>query len=192
MRRSRALRRRRRAGPALTGSRRRARRSARTGADRAVVGHNPSNAVYGEVLGNGLVYSLNYERLFAPRGSDRGAWAFAAERATSPTRSRTRPAAAILQLASFPLVVSWYVGTPHHKLQLGLGATLLYVSASTDASGTKYAGTSEGLGVAATAVVGYRYMPAHTGFTFGVAFTPLLRTTKGFLPWGGASAGIAF
>jgi hypothetical protein len=157
-----------------------------------LVGRNPPNAIFAEVLGNGLTYSLNYERIFAPWTS--GPWSLGIRGGASYVAYKISDAAGsgVLHLASFPVVVSWYVGLPHHKLQLGLGATLLYVSAIADASGTTYSSTSEGFGIAATAVIGYRYMPEHTGFTFGVGFTPLLRATKGFLPWGGASAGIAF
>lgn len=158
-----------------------------------VVRRRAPNAIFGEVLGNGLVYSINYERLFFPWNDAspwnlgiRGGASYLAYKVSNATGS------GVLQLATFPVVLSWYVGLPHHKLQLGIGATLIYVSASTDATGTRYQGSTEGFGVAATAVVGYRYMPEHTGFTFAVGFTPLLRTAKGFLPWGGASAGVAF
>ena len=158
-----------------------------------VVRRHSRNAIFAEALGNGLTYSLNYERLFFPWKSEspwnlglRGGASYLAYKIPNAVGS------GVLQLATFPVVLSWYVGLPHHKLQLGIGATLLYVSASTDAAGTKFESTTEGFGIAATAVVGYRYMPEHTGFTFAVGFTPLLRTGKGFLPWGGASAGIAF
>ena len=98
----------------------------------------------------------------------------------------------MILIATFPVVASWYFGfgaTPH-KIQLGVGATLLWVDASTDATGTEYGDT--GFAVAATAVVGYRYLPAHGGFTFGAGFTPLWRGGKGVLAWGGANAGYAF
>ncbi len=145
------------------------------------------NAVFVELLGNGLLYSIDYERMF-PRwnvGLRAGASYFAW------TVSRADGSGA-LKLASFPVVASWYVGPPRHKLQLGLGATVLYFAASTDSTGIKFEGAVDGLGVAATGVVGYRYIPRDGGFTFGAGFTPLLRASKGFLPWGGANVGFAF
>jgi len=97
-----------------------------------------------------------------------------------------------LRLISFPMVASYYFGTTAHKLQLGLGATILSFAASSDSTGTKFAGDVDGLGVAATAVVGYRYWPYDHGISFGAGFTPLLRSTKGLLPWGGVDVGYAF
>ena len=138
-----------------------------------------------EALGNGLIDSLNYERLYL-------AWnvGFRAGASFFTYKLSNATGAGNLTLATFPLVASYYYGPPRHKLQLGLGATVLYIDASSDAAGTKFGST--GLEVAATGVVGYRYLPKCRGFTFGAGFTPLFRTGKGFLPWGGVDVGIAF
>ena len=145
------------------------------------------NVISLELLGNGLLYSLNYERLLPAwnLGLRAGASLFV-DRISNASGSGS------LVLASFPLVASYFLGPPRHKLELGLGATILYSDAASDSTGTKYQGSVSGLGVAATGVVGYRYMPVGRGFTFGAGFTPLLRASKGFLPWGGASIGYAF
>ena len=145
-----------------------------------------SNAIFGEVLGSGLLYSINYERIIESWnvGLRIGASYF-----TYPVSSYG--ASGNLKLATFPLVASYYLGTPMHKLQLGLGATILYLGVTTDSQGTKFEGERSGGGLAATAVIGYRYLPPESGFTFGVGFTPLLRTSR-FLPWGGANAGYIF
>jgi hypothetical protein len=76
-------------------------------------------------------------------------------------------------------------------VQVGLGATLIYLGASTDSTGAKFGGERSGLGVAANGVVGYRYLPRDGGISFGAAFTPLVRTSK-FLPWGGVNVGYVF
>jgi hypothetical protein len=148
---------------------------------------NARDAVYFEVLGNGILYSVNYER-FLPRYNLglRGGASFITYKVSSASGSGN------LTFATWPLVVSYYWGLPRHKLQLGLGATILYFDASSDSTGTKIEGAGTGFGVAATAVIGYRYMPKNGGFTFGAGFTPLLRDPKGFLAWGGANAGFAF
>jgi hypothetical protein len=145
------------------------------------------NVIRLELLGNGLLYSINYERLFP-------AWNLGLRVGASFFMDKISNAAGAgnLVLASVPLVASYFLGTPRHKLELGLGATILYSEAATDSTGTKYEGSVTGLGVAATGVVGYRFLPAGRGFTLGAGFTPLLRATKGFLPWGGVSAGYAF
>jgi hypothetical protein len=145
------------------------------------------NVISLELLGNGLLYSVNYERLFPAwnLGLRAGA-SFFMDKISSANGSGD------LVLASFPLVASYFIGTPRHKLELGLGATILYSEAASDSTGTKFEGSVSGLGVAATAVIGYRLMPIGRGLTLGAGFTPLLRATKGFLPWGGVSAGYAF
>jgi hypothetical protein len=144
-----------------------------------------SNAVFAELLGNGLLYSINYERFIwpIPIGIRAGASFFTY--AVSDVSGSGN-----LTLLTFPITASYYWGTLRHKLQLGLGATILYTSASTDSTGTSYG--SSGIAVAATAIVGYRYLPVGRGFTFGAGFTPLLRASRGFLPWGGLNAGYVF
>jgi hypothetical protein len=145
------------------------------------------NVIRLELLGNGLLYSVNYERIFP-------AWNLGLRAGASLFMDKISSAsgAGNLVLASWPLVASYFIGPPRHKLELGLGATILYAEAASDSSGVRYEGSVSGLGVAASGVIGYRYLPAGRGFTLGAGFTPLVRATKGFLPWGGVSAGYAF
>jgi hypothetical protein len=148
------------------------------------------NALFFEALGNGLVYSLSYERFLSdwdryPIGLRAGASFFTYKISDAAGSGN-------LTLATFPVIASYYLGPPRHKLQLGLGATILWISASSDSTGTKYEGSDTGLGIAATGVVGYRYLPPRGGLVFGAAFTPLLRASKGLLPWGGLSLGYSF
>jgi hypothetical protein len=144
------------------------------------------NDVFFEALGSGLLYSLNYERMIEKWhvGLRAGASYF-----TYPVSSYGR--SGNLTLVSFPLVASYYFTWRNHNLQLGLGATVLYTGVATDSLGTKFDDERSGAGLAASAVIGYRYLPRARGVSFGVGFTPLLRTSK-FLPWGGANVGYAF
>lgn len=144
------------------------------------------NVVFVEALGSGLLYSVNYERLVESLhlGLRAGASYFTVA-VSQYDRSGN------FTLLSLPLVASYYLRWRRHNLQLGLGTTLLYTSAATDSQGTKFEGELSGLGIAASAAVGYRYLPTGRGITFGAAFTPLLRAGK-FLPWGGAHVGYVF
>jgi len=144
------------------------------------------NVVFAEVLGNGLLYTINYERIIESWhvGLRVGLSAFSYPASSHGGSSN-------VTLLSLPVVASYYVGWPQHKLQLGVGATLLYLEPGSDAQGTRYAGDRSGLGAAATAVIGYRYLPRERGIAFGVGFTPIVRTTQ-ILPWGGISVGYAF
>jgi hypothetical protein len=144
------------------------------------------NVVFAEVLGNGLLYSLNYERLFESWhvGLRAGASFFTHEVSRYGSSGN-------LTIVTFPLVASYYLGWRAHHLQLGLGATVLYTKVAKDSQGIAYESDGSGLGLAPTAVIGYRYLPQHSGISFGAGFTPLVRTTS-FLPWGGATVGYAF
>lgn len=145
------------------------------------------NAIFAEVFGSGLLYSVNYERIFDALGGvgvRAGVSYF-----TYPVSSYGK--SGNLSLFTVPLMASWYWGSPSHKLQLGLGATVIYLGASTDSQGTEFGGERAGFGVAASGVVGYRYLPPRGGITFGVGFTPLVRPGRA-LAWGGANVGYLF
>ena len=145
-----------------------------------------SNVIFAEAFGTGLLYSVNYERIIDEWDVGlRAGVSYFTYAVSSYGKSGN------LTLVSLPFVASYYVGGLKHKLQLGLGATVLYLSASSDSQGTTFDSERSGLGLAATAVIGYRYLPRDSGFSFGIGFTPLLRASK-FLPWGGINLGYAF
>ena len=144
------------------------------------------NVLFVEALGNGLLYSVNYERLIERwRIGLRAGASFFTYSVSSYERSGN------LTIVSFPLVASYYLRWREHNLQLGLGASVLYDGAASDSQGISFGGDGSGLGLAATGVIGYRYIPRQRGVVFGVGFTPLLRVGS-FLPWPGANIGFAF
>ena len=144
------------------------------------------NSVFFEALGSGLLYSVNYERII-----DKWNVGLRAGVSYFTYKVSDYGSSGNLTLVSIPFVASYYYGVRAHNLQLGVGATILYTGVATDSQGTKFEDERSGAGLAATAVIGYRYIPRDGGITFGAGFTPLLRTTK-FLPWGGANVGYAF
>lgn len=155
-------------------------------AEHATESHRTArNAVFLEGFGSGLLYSVNYERVLGEHFGVRAGFSYFTYAVSSYGKSGN------LQLLTVPMLVSYYAGWESHKIQIGLGATVIYLGAPTDSEGTAFGGDRAGAGIAASGVVGYRYLPAHGGFTFGVGFTPLLRTSKA-LAWGGASAGWVF
>ncbi len=146
-----------------------------------------SNVLFVEPLGNGLLYSVNYARVI-----DRWHVGLRAGASFFTWSVSKYGGSGNFTLVTAPLVASYYLSIAHsnHDIELGLGATVLYSRASTDSTGTTY-GTRSGLDVAATAILGYRYLPRERGLTFGAGFTPLVRTSK-FLPWAGADVGYVF
>jgi hypothetical protein len=145
------------------------------------------NEIFFEALGSGLLYSLNYERIFDRWNIGlRAGASYFTYAVSSYNRSGN------LTLVSFPVLASYYYSLWRgHHLQFGLGATVLYTGVATDSLGTSFDAERSGFGLAASAIVGYRYMPRDGGVSFGIGFTPLVRASK-LLPWGGANVGYAF
>lgn len=129
---------------------------------------------YGEFLGNGLLFTANYDFRFGQRqkglgmrvglgffgGSDGG-------------------------ILTVPIAINNLSGRAPNYLEVGLGAT--------------YAGMADGDEIfdeASTVLIipsiGYRYQPKGKGFTGRIAFTPLVSTAGGFFTFGGLSAGYKF
>lgn len=129
-----------------------------------------NNAVYFEALGSGVFFTFNYERFLGDFGIRVGAGAF--------------PPA----LFAVPLTVS-YLGfrSGSHCLDLGGGGVL----GGGPLADSLFSGGRGAVGVAGTAIVGYRYAPLHKDFMFRVAFTPLLGAGE-FTAWGGVAFGGVF
>lgn len=145
------------------------------------------NLVYFELLGNGGLYSLNYERMIGNDLSARLGFSYFSVSASSSNGSQTSTAKA--DIVTAPVMLNYMTGGKNSKFELGAGALVVYASAS----GTGGGATSsvDGMGVAGTGTVGYRYSPADGGFVFRVGFTPIVGK-GGFLPWGGMSFGGTF
>ena len=140
------------------------------------------NFVHFEALGNAGLYSVNYTRVvlddFAARvGISYVALGAGIERAGARADALT-----------IPLMAHYLgVGSERHRLDLGLGALLLYASAQARAEASEIARSS--FTVVGTASIGYRYLPP-SGFTFNIGFTPIFGPI--FLPWGGVGIGHTF
>lgn len=149
------------------------------------------NVVFGEILGNGIMYSVNYERLFGDSGfSVRAGFSFMALGFGSTTSAGS--VSASTSWVTIPLLANYYVGGVKNKLQLGLGVTMLFVTAN--ASSGSLWGSADTTIPCPTAVIGYRYLPPTSGFAFSVGFTPFFipGSSRSVLPWGGLSFGGVF
>jgi len=146
-----------------------------------------NNLVYLELLGNGGLYSINYERMLGKDLSARAGFSYFSIGAGVSDGQTTSSAKASIYTA--PLMVNYLVGGKNHKLEAGAGATVVYVSAS--AKGAGISSSAEGVGVVGTGTVGYRYSPMDGGFVFRVGYTPMFGK-GGYQSWGGMSFGGAF
>jgi hypothetical protein len=144
------------------------------------------NGVYLELLGNGGLYSVNYDRKLTDRVSIRlgvGAW-------TSESFFGGKTT-----LRTVPLTVNVLGGRGNHRLEAAAG-----VLVGRRTRGSVYSSSSETSGfLSLTGTLGYRYQ-RQRGFLFRTGFTPFFGLgdeetaypDKGFLPSIGVSFGFGF
>ncbi len=144
------------------------------------------NGVYLELLGNGGLYSVNYDRKLTDRVSIRlgvGAW-------TSESFFGGKTT-----LRTVPLTVNVLGGRGNHRLEAAAG-----VLVGSRTRGSVYSSSSETSGfLSLTGTLGYRYQ-RQRGFLFRTGFTPFFGLgdeetaypDKGFLPSIGVSFGFGF
>ena len=157
------------------------------------------NSVYVEGLGAGLLYSVNYEHVLPEEIAVHGGASFYTFGASSTTSSGTTSASAAYLLVPFG-VRYLGIGAGSHSLELGVGATVAYVSASGSAPGLSVSGA--GMAGFGTANVGYRRQPRDGGFMFRIGAELLYGPGMGFsvedpaawgaIPWGYMSLGASF
>lgn len=133
----------------------------------------PRNRFYGEILGPGLIYSLDYERQVTPRVSLRlgaGGW----------------PAPGFQYVLGFGMgLVRW--GTPRHRLYAGLGLGMAWF---TDVDLLEQSDVVGGIG---SGLLAYQYQPdPEGGFFLRASYTPLASSEAIAPLWGGLSLGWAW
>jgi hypothetical protein len=150
------------------------------------------NGIYLELLGNGLLYTINYDRFISDDISLRAGFEYIGLGASDPSSGES----ASVSMMLIPITFNYFFASHNNgtvgssKLELGAGVMIVNLSASaTGSAGTLFSGS--GLGVGGTATVGYRYQPSDGGFIFRIGFTPLFGP-GGFVPFGGLSLGYAF
>lgn len=144
------------------------------------------NALYLELGGNALIYSVNYERFLGDEFSVRAGFGYLS--VDTPSFGLGGASASLLMV---PVLVNYLgVGGLSHKLELGFGLTNVYASAEVDSGGTVQEWDS-GLTFAPTSSVAYRYAPPDGGINFKVGFAPTL-TPIGVLPMLSVAGGLVF
>ncbi|MFQ5865286.1 MAG: hypothetical protein ACE5IW_08680 [bacterium] len=137
------------------------------------------NSIYLELLGNGILYSINYDRMFSESICGRIGIMYIPTGEVDGEEN--------VNVTIVPVTANYLVGKGKHKLELGLGALFVFADRDFDEQG----GAVDEQGVAGTATFGYRFQPLNGGFVFRIGFTPIF-TDNGFAPWGGLSFGYGF
>ena len=147
-------------------------------------------SIFLELGGNGLIYSINLDRMISPDMGVRigiGYMGLSAGTTTPDEPDNSVSASMLIVPATFNFFVGSHEGNHlgSSKLELGLGAVLVDING--DFGGTKFSGA----GVGGTATIGYRYQPYDGGFLFRIGFTPVF-VQSAFFPWAGISFGLTF
>jgi hypothetical protein len=158
------------------------------------------NSIYGEALGAGLVYSVNYERLVIQDLAVRVGLSYMSFSSTASSGSSTTSSSATYM--TFPIEISYLgIGNAHHIFEVGGGLSLLYANGS--ASGLGYESSGSGMGYLGNVLFGYRLHPVgHAGFHLrvgmmvfigkGLGFSVDDPGAVGYLPWPYLSLGASF
>lgn len=128
----------------------------------------PNMAIYYELLGNGVLSSLNFEVIIDTKITARfGALCL-------PTNQIACPWVA-------PLMIGYLYGDGPSKLELGIGALWVWNQ------------PMRGYTVGQTATVAWRWQPKHAGLMWKAGWTPILAIgpaqNESALPWMGAAVG---
>lgn len=143
------------------------------------------NAVYLELGGNALLYSINYDRRFRDNISGRAGLMFMTISGTAETGE-----AADVNIALVPLMANLLVGDGNGRLELGAGPLIGLAGGDVqDVEGNDFEFSGVGL-AGVTTTFGYRYQRPTGGFLFRASLVPYY--SGGPQLWGGLSAGWAF
>ena len=113
------------------------------------------NSIYLEFLGNGGLYSVNYDRLFSDDVGVRiGFMYFEADKFIFAND---------LQILIIPITLNYLIGSGNHKLELGGGPLIAFASGRASFFGLFEGEKRSGSRVGATATIGYRYQKSYGG-----------------------------
>lgn len=147
------------------------------------------NTVYLELLGSGLLYSVNFDRIVLPSLAMRAGLMYAdvsgvtinIEGSDTPSPNNT------LSLGLAALGGSYLYRDPPHRIEYG--GTLLVGGSKLDAA---VSGTETDVLMGLSGIVAYRYQPPEGGLFFRVAYTPIVLAGAVVPAWGGVSIGWSF
>ncbi len=143
------------------------------------------NVIYAELLGPGLLYSINYERVVADDVTMRIG-------ASIIPYSYYRGSSTMIIL---PVMANYLLGSGNSKLEIGAGVDVLMMRDEMygDLEPLPSARIRNTSGVLLIGSLGYRYQPTDGGFHFRIAASPILTPTTGFfIPSVGISFGSCF
>jgi hypothetical protein len=143
-----------------------------------------NNALYVELLGAGLFYSINYDRRIGDLALRGGLMYFSLSSGTTSTGD-----SASASWVGVPLSVSYNIGSVKHSFEVGAGITIHHISGTASSLGVESTGSATQ--VLGHAILGYRYQPPQTGFFLRAGLSPIVGSGV-FLPWPHCGLGATF
>ena len=156
-------------------------------------GREAKNAIYLDLGGPGLIYSINYDREIVPDISARIGFSYLGY-SVSASDGAGNSAGGSFSYFAIPLTVSYLgIGSKSNCFEVGAGAEILnakgngFVNADDGAASVGASRTFVGL----SALAGYRHQPEDGGFVFRVGVSPttflgLITIPTGYLSFGAA------
>ena len=133
-----------------------------------------AQVIYGELLGNGIVFSANYDFRFTKSQKGFGMRLGLGFFGVSGSG-----------IITVPVGINHLAGKAPDYFESGIGITY-----------AKFTGTDffSGSGSWLVPSIGYRYQPEHNGFFWRIAISPLISLEKGdgWISWGGIGLGYKF
>jgi hypothetical protein len=162
--------------------------------DGAPKGREAKNAIYLDLGGPGLIYSLNYDREIIPDLSARIGISYLSMGASATDGSGNNTSAEFSYLA-IPITASYLgIGSENNMFEVGGGPVIMNFSGSglIESDDEDVSAGGSVTTVALTGLAGYRHQPADGGFVFRIGLSPMMTFGAGFLPWAYLSLGAAF
>jgi hypothetical protein len=140
------------------------------------------NAIYVELLGSGLIPSINYDRMLTNNFAGRVGLGYLPLGSVISGDGGSVSAS----ITTIPATISWFpFGATSSKLEIGAGIVYASIVAKS------FDKADEGSALGYTEILGYRLEPLNGGFLLRVAVTPW-ELGSHFQPYGGVSLGLAF
>jgi hypothetical protein len=154
-------------------------------------GREAKNAIYLDLAGPGLIYSINYDREIIPDLSARIGLSYLSLGASSSDGS----ASVSFSYLAIPITASYLgIGSTDNMLELGGGPVIMNFKGSgiVESNDESVSAGGSVTTLALTGMAGYRHQPADGGFVFRVGASPMMVLGANFVPWGYLSLGAAF
>ena len=152
-----------------------------------------TNTVFMELGGNGLVWSLNYDRMITEKISIRVGYGFFQISDlffNTELQDDVEDSYYDSKVSLVPIVVNYLLGSGNHKLEIGLG--IRYAMVEGNGFIWNLPLPDNGSETSATGVLGYRYHSDTGGFSFRLSLAPIYHEGREFFAMPGLSLGYSF